>query len=65
MFDDPTEISCPTCETPNPIEILYGLPSPEMVDAEAMGTISLGGSATQGDDPAYQCRQCGERFGTV
>jgi hypothetical protein len=36
-----------------------------MMDAEAMGTISLGGSATQGDDPAYQCRQCGERFGTV
>jgi len=65
VFDDPAEISCPTCETPNPIEILYGSPSPEMMDAEAMGTITLGGSATLDDNPAYQCRQCGERFGTV
>ena len=65
VFDNPENISCPKCETPNPLEILYGLPSPEMMDAEAMGTISLGGCVIQGDDPAYQCRDCGERFGTI
>lgn len=65
MFDDPKEISCPTCETPNPIEILYGSPSPEMMHAEAMGTISLGGNTDRDDNPAYQCRDCGEKFGSV
>lgn len=65
VFDNPENISCPTCEKPNPLEIVYGLPSNEMQLAESEGTISLGGCVIQGDDPAYQCRDCGERFGTI
>jgi hypothetical protein len=65
LFDNPEETSCPKCETPNPLEIVYGLPSPEMQRAEFEGSISLGGCVMNGEDPAFKCRECGERFGTI
>lgn len=65
MFDNPENISCPTCEKTNPLEIVYGLPSNEMQLAEFEGTIALGGCVMQGNDPAYRCRECGARFGTI
>ena len=65
MFDNPAELSCPECTTPNPLEILYGLPSHEMQLAELEGSIALGGSIVNGDDPAYRCRACGAEFGQI
>lgn len=65
VFDNPENVSCPKCETPNPLEILYGLPSHEMQRAETEGSIALGGVAVGDDVPAYQCRDCGEQFGTI
>ena len=65
VFDNPENISCPKCETPTPLEIVYGFPSNEMQVAETEGSIALGGCVLQGDDPAYRCRQCGEQFGTI
>jgi hypothetical protein len=65
LFDKPENVSCPSCETPNPLEILYGLPSDEMQLAEFEGSIALGGCVMQGDDPAYRCRACGHEFGEV
>ncbi len=65
VFDNPENVSCPKCETPNPLEIVYGLPSQEMQLAESEGSIALGGCVVEGDDPAYKCRECGETFGTI
>lgn len=65
VFDNPEEQNCPKCEASNPLEIVYGLPSHEMQLAEFEGTIALGGCVIQGDDPAFVCRECGERFGTI
>lgn len=65
VFDKPENVVCPKCETPNPLEIVYGFPSNEMQVAETEGSIALGGCVLQGDDPAYRCRQCGEQFGTI
>ena len=65
VFDNPENVLCPKCETPNPLEILYGLPSQEMQRAETEGSIALGGCIIGNDSPAYQCRDCGERFGTI
>ena len=65
VFDNPENVTCPKCETPNPLEIVYGFPSNEMQIAESEGTIALGGCVIQGDDPAYRCRECGEQFGTI
>lgn len=65
VFDKPENITCPKCETPNPLEIVYGSPSSEMQLAETEGSIALAGGVLQGDDPAYRCRDCGEQFGTI
>ena len=65
MFDNPENVTCPKCETANPLEIVYGFPSNEMQIAETEGSIALGGGVMQGDDPAYRCRACGERFGSI
>jgi hypothetical protein len=63
LFDNPEEIACPSCTTPNPLEILYGLPSNEMQLAESEGAIALGGCIVGDDSPAYRCRDCGHEFG--
>lgn len=65
VFDNPEEQKCPNCDAANPLEIVYGLPSQEMFDAEMEGSIALGGCVIRGDDPAFVCRDCGERFGTI
>jgi rubredoxin len=63
LFDNPEDIACPSCTTPNPLEILYGLPSNEMQLAESEGAIALGGCIVGDDSPAYRCRDCGHEFG--
>ena len=63
LFHNPEEIECPSCTTPNPLEILYGLPSNEMQLAESEGAIALGGCIVGDDSPAYRCRDCGHEFG--
>ena len=65
LFDNLDDVECPTCSATNPIEILYGMPSEEMQHAEVEGHIVLGGCVISGNDPAYQCRACGEQFGQV
>ena len=65
LFDNPEEITCPSCTATNPLEILYGLPSHEMQLAEFEGSIALGGCIIHDDNPAYRCRECGHEFGEV
>jgi hypothetical protein len=67
LFDDPSDVSCPQCGTTDPIEIVYGLPSGEMMDAAEAGAIALGGCVINDDNPAYQCRNdtCGHSFGQI
>ena len=62
-----TDECCPACRTPNPLEIVHGAASAEMVDAEAAGLIALGGPVVTDDDPAYRCRRagCGREWGRI
>ena len=64
-FVDPNDVRCPKCETSNPVEIVYGLPSTEMNAAALEGVIALGGCVVNDDSPAYECRACGHAFGEV
>ncbi len=44
MEQTPTEKQrCPDCGERAGVEILYGLPSPEAMEAEARGELALGG----------------------
>ena len=67
LFDDLSNIACPLCGATNPIEIVYGLPSSEMMLASEEGWIALGGCIIDSDAPAYVCRSesCGHRFGKL
>lgn len=64
-FVDPASVQCPSCNTANPKEIVYGLPSDEMASAAHLGFIELGGCIVDDDSPAYRCRECGEEFGSL
>ena len=64
-FVDPQNVRCPKCETTNPIEIVYGMPSAEMHDAAANDVIRLGGCVVDSTNPIYECRSCGHAFGEL
>lgn len=67
LFDDPAGMSCPECGTTDPIEILYGFPSSEMMEAADNGFIALGGCIIAPENPAYRCRNsdCNAEFGSL
>ena len=48
---------CPACGG-SLIPILYGLPSPEGVEAMERGEVALGGCLVTGDDPKFRCLSC-------
>jgi hypothetical protein len=45
---------CPRCGRPG-VPILYGLPSPEMAEADERGEIALGGCVIEDDQPTHEC----------
>ena len=67
LFDDPSDVACPLCGTTDPLEIIYGMPSSEMMSASEEGLIALGGCIVDSESPAYVCRSesCGHRFGQL
>lgn len=56
---------CTKCGSKKIAKILYGLPafSPELKRQLESGEIVLGGCIITGNDPKWQCVECGERFG--
>ena len=55
-------LSCPSCGSPRISRILYGLPdfSEELQEVLSQGTVTLGGCVVTGDDPEWECLQCGQ-----
>lgn len=58
---------CPRCGNGNPLELVYGMPSGEMMKAVNDGHIALGGSVITDSNPAYRCRAegCGTEWGVI
>jgi hypothetical protein len=56
---------CPSCDSTDPLEIVYGFASAEMFDSAFAGLIALGGCQFTDDSPAYRCRQadCDSEWG--
>ena len=48
---------CPKCNN-NLIEIIYGMPSSELFEAEERGEVMLGGCCISDDNPKYHCKNC-------
>ena len=54
---------CPKCNRDDQvIPILFGMPGPEMIEAEQRGEIKLGGCCISGMEPEYYCKRCDYDF---
>ena len=55
---------CPACGHAPVAEILYGYPGFPLIDNEDLdsGRITLGGCVVTGDDPEWECTQCGQKI---
>jgi hypothetical protein len=49
---------CPKCKTKEGVDIIYGMPSPELLELSMLGEVALGGCDIGGDDPERRCLKC-------
>ena len=56
--------TCPSCGEGDARPIIWGMPSPELMEAAEAGLIdvALGGCCVTEDDPTHECRACGRQF---
>jgi len=55
---------CPKCGTKSVVEIVYGLPTRDLIAREKAGEIELGGCCIfVGESPKYHCKICEHNFG--
>lgn len=55
--------TCPSCGKQDSVPLIWGLPSPELMDFEERGLVALGGCMVSGEDFAFRCRECGVAWG--
>ena len=49
---------CPRCGAGDAIPVIVGMPSPELMEAEALGEVVLAGCVVMPDQPNWACRIC-------
>ena len=62
MNDDVDEARCPRCGTPG-IEIVYGLPGPDLAAEAERGEVIIGGCLVDETNPTHQCPACDTTWG--
>jgi hypothetical protein len=62
MKRTPKPKSCSKCGSKRVVKIVYGYPWEEDWRQAELGKIVLGGCVVTGDDPLWQCVDCGESF---
>lgn len=63
IFDDQPP-HCPRCGSDRVVPVVYQPPSEEMLTAEKLGLIALGGPSETSDGPPWKCHEetCGDLF---
>lgn len=56
---------CPSCSSLRVRRIIYGEPSPELGERADRGEVVIGGCVIFGNDPEWDCPDCGHQFGSV
>jgi hypothetical protein len=53
-------MTCPDCGSDRLVEIVYGLPGPELMEQMKRGLVALGGCdvGAPGEDPTHRCLEC-------
>ena len=57
-----TPSRCPRCNSDEVIPILYGTPSPEMVEESRAGRVALAGRMVWPEAPDWRCVVCGHEW---
>ena len=50
--------ACPQCGALGVVPIVFGLPSPELVESAERGEVSLGGCVVSETAPTWRCPNC-------
>lgn len=55
---------CTRCDRTDAVPIIWGMPSPELLDAVSTGEVDaiIGGCCVTEPAPTHECRRCGSRF---
>jgi hypothetical protein len=53
-----TSTTCPRCGSQDVVQIVYGMPGPELVEESAAGRVALGGCMVGPDSPDSLCQNC-------
>jgi DNA-directed RNA polymerase subunit RPC12/RpoP len=53
---------CPECGSRSVVEVVYGMPAPDLIELEERGGVILAGCLVGDDDPRHGCVDCGARF---
>jgi hypothetical protein len=59
----PQHAKCPRCQSSDTIPIVYGMPGPDLFEAEERGEVLLAGCIVSHVDPTWACTACDNRFG--
>lgn len=55
---------CTRCDSTGTVPIVWGMPSPELLEAIGAGEIDaiIGGCCVEVPAPTHECQRCGSRF---
>jgi len=53
---------CPSCGSDDVATIVFGYPSPELIEEMQQGKVALGGCCVSEDDPEWECTDCEHRW---
>ena len=53
---------CPACKQRTGVEILYGMPTPELIEAAQRLEVALGGCSLTAGMPHRECTTCGHQW---
>lgn len=53
---------CPACKEKAGVNIQYGYPSPELIEADRRGEAAIGGCCIDDDSPERRCLKCGHEW---
>lgn len=59
-YMDYNGIKCPLCGENNMAPIIYGYPTPELVELARKDMVALGGCVVSPDNPTHYCYSCNE-----
>ena len=65
MTPSETSVQCPRCGSSDTLEIVYGLPGPELERDALRGLVAIGGCIIEPNSPSRLCRRCDHHFGSI